>query len=401
MILGLIEDVLVLAHLLCLGNMEMMCMNGEIAFITPSVSYGGAEKILIFVANSCASVFDKVTIISLKKDKPALNIDHRVNVVYLNNKSRSKYKSKLLNKVVEKIKIVQMLRKSLKEINPNLLVAFGVNYIFISFLASIGLNIKIIGSERRSPQHLSFIWKSISRLIYPRCDGIVFQLEEAKSFYNTKTNYKSIVIPNPYLSPKNYVPYDTDKRHKTITAAAARLEHAKGFDILIKAFKLVKEKHPDFELVIYGCGNPDSEYGELIKSLKIEDSIKFPGLVADVVDAVYRSSVFVLPSRFEGIPNILLEVMGAGVPTVSCDCSPGGPRLLTDNGRRGLLVGVNDYKELSNAICKIIEDKALSTKLSNCGLEVRNEFRKEKISKMWIDFFMKVLSGNSNQLLNK
>lgn len=367
-------------------------MKMKIVFITDSLSYGGAEKMLTFVLNSCASIFDEVLLISLYNINVIYDLDDRVDLVCLGCAFSQNNQKGLLNKIINRFEAVVKLRKILLKINPDLICSFGINNILLSFLASLALDIKIVGSERRSPENLTFLWRQISKFVYQYCDGLVFQLEEAKNFYGHKVQEGSIVIPNPYLGYRDYIPCPANLRQKTITAAAARFEYAKGFDSLIKAFDLIRKSHQDMKLIIYGEGDTKLLYGELINILQLKEYVQFPGLVKDVASEVYSSSVFVLPSRYEGIPNTLLEVMGAGVPTVSYNCPPGGPKLLTNGGNRGLLVPVDDYEALALAICKVIDDENFSNCLSNKSLEVRKEFRPDAISRKWITYLKSILT---------
>ncbi|GAB1475510.1 glycosyltransferase family 4 protein [Bacillota bacterium] len=349
---------------------------------------------LTFVANSCADVFEQVYILSFYAEIIDFKLNKQIKLINLPGQLEyPNYKRSLYNKIIDALRLIKALRKEFVRLQPDLLCAFGIGHVYICLLAAFNLNIKVIGSERRSPADLSLFWKSVSKLFYANCDGMVFQLEEAKKFYCKSKSImdKSAIIPNPYLSGLNYVPCAAEIREKTISAGAARFEYEKGFDVLIKAFKFVKEKHGNYRLIIYGKDD-FTKYDSLIEYLDLKGSIEFPGLVEDIAAKVYSTSVFVLPSRFEGIPNILLEVMGAGVPTVSSDCPPGGPRLLTDEGRRGMLVPVEDYYALGTAICTIIEDKSLSSKLSNSSLEIRNQFDPTLISRKWIEYFTKVLN---------
>ncbi|KUP05094.1 hypothetical protein Q73_13495 [Bacillus coahuilensis m2-6] len=214
--------------------------------------------------------------------------------------------------------------------------------------------------------------------MFKLCDGLVFQTKDAMDYHGKLIAQKSTVIPNPYIRKGKPLDIYTGEREKVIATAAARFEHKKGIDILISAFFEVHKKHPDYRLVIFGAGHLYNQYIEQIKKLKIADKVDFPGLVSDVAMAVHKSKVFVLPSRFEGVPNVLMEVMGAGVPTIASDCHPGGPRLLTDNGRSGILVPVEDVSSMAKAICRIIEDEKLEKQLSRDGMNHIQSFSKEK-----------------------
>lgn len=368
-------------------------MNKRIVFITHRLNHGGAQRMLTFVANSCANFFEEVIFISMYNEKIEFEVDNRIKIIFLpGNMKFPTYKRSVFLKVRHTTTLIKLIRRELKKIKPDLVCAFGVNHVTLTLLSKVGLGIKMVGSERRSPQNLSKIWRKISELTYSKCDGMVFQLEEARDFYNDKIINKSIVIPNPYIGKNNKNIYDVKQRKNIISAAAARFEYEKGFDTLINAFSIIKKKHKEFNLVIYGKGDPVKHYGELIDKLGLNDSVEFPGIVKNVSEEIIKSTVFVLPSRSEGIPNVLLEVMGVGIPTVSCDCPPGGPRLLTDNGKRAILVPVDDYISLANGICRIIEDESLANSICSASQQVREEFNDKKIAETWIQYFNNILN---------
>jgi glycosyltransferase involved in cell wall biosynthesis len=361
-------------------------MKKTILFFTFNLSTGGAEKILTHVANTYSKSDFKV-IIASAYDKILLTIDKKIDLLVLQKEIHEpKARRNIWRKMRDIIKIVSRLRLVIKKISPDIVCSFGVRSLLVLYLANVGFKKRIITSERRSPYDLTLFWKYASKFLYSRCEGVVFQLEEARNFYSKKICQKSWVIPNPYLSKVEYPEISSFERSEIISSGAARLEYDKGFDVLIDAFSIVHEKHPNLYLIIFGDGNIEKMYGEQIRKYNLVEYISFPGVVQNVVEEIYKTSLFVLPSRNEGIPNILLEVMGAGVPVVASDCKPGGPRLLTNNGERGILVEVGNSKQMAYEICKIIESNEISDMLSKKAREVKSVFNENIINNMWIDF---------------
>ena len=217
--------------------------------------------------------------------------------------------------------------------------------------------------------------------LFLRCNTIVFQTKGAQECYSMKIREKSVIIPNPYIAIDNVVHREREKNY--IATAAARFEYKKGIDILIQAFSIFVEHFPDYKLVIIGDGALKHDYINLSKKLCIEDKIIFTGKKKNVIKEIIDCKFFVLPSRLEGIPNMLMEVMGAGIPAIASDCHPGGPRMLTDNGNAGLLFKTEDYIDLANKMELLIKDDELRHKIGKLEKNRMKEFAPDKILMQW------------------
>lgn len=288
-------------------------------------------------------------------------------------------------------KVLLTLRAFLKKESPDVVLSLGSDAVALSYLATRGLNIKLIGSERNDPGQLSRLWKVATRFVYPRCDGFAFQLKEVMKYYGLSENNRVQVIPNAYFG-KQYDSYvRAAERNNEISCASARVDRQKGLDILLKAFSLVHQKHPSHRLAIYGKLSRWEELKSLTSELGIDGCIDFKGQTDCLSDAIHSSRCFVLSSRYEGIPNTLIEAMASGVPTVSCDCPPGGPRMLTENGDAGLLCKVEDAEGLADCINRLLEDDGLCDTLSYKAQRVQQRFDASIISKRWVDLCESVL----------
>jgi len=147
-----------------------------------------------------------------------------------------------------------------------------------------------------------------------------------------------------------------------LIGATGRLAKQKGFDILLKAFSVVRERFPDTYLIIAGEGNERESLTKQIDRLGLSESVSLPGFVNDI-DAFYKAlTLFALPSRFEGMPNVLLEAMAAGVPVVACKVSGVGE--LLEDGVTGLLVAAEDANGLAESIVEILEDERKRSQLA-------------------------------------
>ncbi len=149
-------------------------------------------------------------------------------------------------------------------------------------------------------------------------------------------------------------PWLKDKEEPVIISAG-RLHDQKDFSTLIKAFVSRRRKEP-LKLIIFGEGEKRVELQALAEELGVMKSVSLPGFMDDIHAYLSRADLFVLSSRWEGLPNVLIEAMALGVPVISTDC-PSGPREILEGGKYGELVPVGDHKAMADAIAKVLRDK--------------------------------------------
>ena len=193
-----------------------------------------------------------------------------------------------------------------------------------------------------------------------------------------------IVIPNFILSRFFDVKPNYESR---IIGYVGRLHYEKGVDILIRAFALIKGFDNNAKLLIVGDGPLRGYILELAKRLRIEDSVEVTGSVPNtkVPEYLAKMSIFVLPSRYEGLPNALLQAMAAGLPIVAT--SVGSVSDIIINGRNGLLVSPEDVNELAKAIKLLMDNRELAMKLA---LQARKDAKRYTVTKI-IHCYEKVL----------
>jgi glycosyltransferase involved in cell wall biosynthesis len=139
-----------------------------------------------------------------------------------------------------------------------------------------------------------------------------------------------------------------------VILGAGRLERQKDFETLIRAFRHVRTDRPA-RLIILGRGSLKEQLQGLAQSLGVGDDVLLPGFVNNPFTYMARSSVFVLSSRFEGLPGVLIQAMATGCPVVSTDC-PSGPREILIDGELGPLVPVGDVEGLARGILETLDD---------------------------------------------
>nr|WP_239576133.1 glycosyltransferase [Enterococcus lemanii] len=169
-----------------------------------------------------------------------------------------------------------------------------------------------------------------------------------------------------------------------------RLVEQKNHALLIKAFAKVIDLFPNTELHIYGNGPLKLELENLARKLNVYEKVFINNAIPDVLSKVSDAKLFVLSSNYEGMPNVLIEMMAIGIPVIATDCPIGGPREIIEDGINGLLVPVNDTTELSKKIIQIIDDKEFAKELTKESIKVREKLNVKRICYQWESFIDRI-----------
>jgi glycosyltransferase involved in cell wall biosynthesis len=293
----------------------------------------------------------------------------------------------------KRIKQYKQLNKLVKEIHPDVICSFLNIPNMLAVLVGKRNKVPTVISERADPyQSISKIDK-LMHCIYNRADGAVFQTMGAQEFYGNELQKKSIVIPNPIVefSDKKW---DIDNTDKAI-AFVARFENAqKRQDVMLQAFRIVLKKQSDYELRFYGDGPDLDRIKKMAYELKINSNVCFCGVKKNINDELLKCRLFVLTSDYEGIPNSLLEAMSLGVPCISTDYSPGGARMLIENGVSGMLCDCGDYESIAKAIETLIDNDNLAITIGHKAMYVNEIFSYDKLMNDWERYLTKIQTGD-------
>jgi glycosyltransferase involved in cell wall biosynthesis len=204
-------------------------------------------------------------------------------------------------------------------------------------------------------RHHPAIQAAMPRL-YPRLDALTVLTKRDLDVYeeHLEGNVKLAHIPNMV---REIAGSNADLDAKTVLAVG-RLTPQKGYDLLIPAFARVAASYPDWRLRICGSGPQREELEDMIRERRLEEVIELHGPARDFGAEIARASLFVLSSRFEGLPLVLLEAMSKGMGIVSFDC-PTGPADVIEDHRNGILVPPGDVEALAAGVIELIEDPGL------------------------------------------
>jgi glycosyltransferase involved in cell wall biosynthesis len=363
---------------------------GRFAFVIPHLGAGGAQRVLTNAANQLAAQDLGVHIVALFAGydevfelDPAVAV-HRLGFeldplpdshpaaqrsaisAFYGRAVRPRLRSAA--NVPRVLMQAVRLRRVIREIAPEAIVSFLTTTNILVLMATRGLGIRTIVSERNDPRLQRNTWRvdAARRLLYRRADLVtantVGALEALASFV---PKGKLALLPNILASP----PGPSAVRFQAPTfICVARLVEQKGVDILIEASAKALQELPNWRLAILGDGPLRGELEALAGALGIAENIDWLGHVPDPYPYLCAAEFFILTSRFEGTPNALLEAMSSGLPAIVTDASP-GPLSLIGNGEAGLIVPAEDVAATAWAIVRLATDTPLRMRLAGAARE--------------------------------
>lgn len=218
--------------------------------------------------------------------------------------------------------------------------------------------------------------------IVSRFDRFVVLTNEDKGYWGNIPNI--VVIPNAAMLVGNKYSDVTEKR----VIAVGRLDYQKGFDRLIKAWKMVQQsgRFNDWKLDIFGQGEWKDMLNSMINDYGIAGTASINAPTKQIGDEYAKSSMLVMSSNYEGFPMVMIEAMACGLPVVSFDFKC-GPKDIIDDGKNGIIVHDGDIEGLANAMMKLMDNQTLRKTMSENAKKVVDTYSEENVMKQWLDLF--------------
>lgn len=242
------------------------------------------------------------------------------------------------------------------------------------------LDVVKVAQEHRPLRSRSPEQRDLALRHYPRLDMLLTLTERQARRYRRLLRRAIPVQAVPNGSPDYSGPLSDG--HSRVVVAAGRLKRTKGFDRLIDAWALVQPSFPDWRLEIYGDGPLREDLTQQMSRNGVADSVFLMGYATGLVRRMADASVFVLSSRAEGYPMVLLEAMSAGLAVVSVDC-PTGPREIVSSGHNGLLVPNDDIPALAAAMADVMSSQSRRKELGSAAREHAVQNSQSAIARRW------------------
>lgn len=334
----------------------------KISILLPSLNGGGAERTILKLAGGIASRGFAIDLVLARKQGPYLDeVPAGVKVIDLNAK--------------RDLFSLSALVRYLRHERPIALLS-GLHMNILAIIAKIitGGGMRVVVSERNSLhdrfKHYSYdkrlrLMPFLIRFFYPHADYVV---AVSQSVADELMNYVHLpsghirVIYNPVVTPDLVTKSREGLNHPwyspgepPVILAAGRLTAQKDFGTLIKAFHKTRTTHLS-RLLILGEGEERNALESLVSQLGLRESVSLPGFISNPYAYMAKSFVFVLSSRWEGLPGALIEAMYCGARLISTDCK-GGSREILCNGKYGRLVPINNVDALAQAMISALNNE--------------------------------------------
>jgi glycosyltransferase involved in cell wall biosynthesis len=358
----------------------------RLTLVTPTLSSGGSERALVLLAGGFLEQGYQVDVITLAgKEHDFYQLPNGVRRIALDISSPS---SNLFQAVWNNFHRGLILRRAINSLQPDVVISFLSATSVLTLISLIATRFIVIANEQASIQALqSAVWYCLIRLTFPLAYKVASVSDGVDNDFAWLPARKRAVIYNP-LTPINYdelildrLPAGVDPDKKWLVAMG-RLVKQKNYPLLLKAFKTIADKHPDWQLLIFGEGHLKPELEKLRGDFGLNDRVVFPGVTNNPFAIFKHSQLFVMSSHWEGLPTVLFEALSCGLPVISTDC-PSGPREIIRNGIDGLLVPTDDVTALAAAMNRLMSDDSERQRFAARAPEARERFSLKEILAKW------------------
>lgn len=340
----------------------------KILFFINHLADGGAERVATTLLNHlCEQNKVEVILFSNKENTYHINKKIQAHKIITDNS----------NKIINAIKRISRIRKTIKESKPDLIISFLTYTNIYILLANVFIRRKTIISEHNTLNRTkSLCIRIIRRLIYPTADKITFVTNTDRENFGLRK--KSITIYNP-ATFESYADY-SNRQKSVISITSYERWYNKGLDLLIKAWSKIAPQNPDWDLEIFGRINNGKLPGDI--SYQNTERIKLSDWSSNIAEELRTKSIFILTSRFEGCPCSLIEAMSQGCACIVTDCQ-GGQKEIIEDGVDGLIAQNENVDDIAAKLQLLIEDEKLREKLSAGAIEKVKQLDKSVFFAKW------------------
>lgn len=360
----------------------------KILFFVSSLHAGGAERVASTLASAWSRQGNLVVLVPTYtgKGRCFYPLHKDIKLIWLADRMGS-----LGRKFAAPLVKWFAIRRLVRETKPDIIISFLTNVNVNVLLAVRGLSVPVIVCERTNPafsHSAGKVLQTLRLITYPWASAVCLQTEASRVDFRRMVPKakRLLVIPNPLppelLTADAVEPLSkTEARYRLV--AMGRLVPIKRFSWLIQVFSTLAAEFPEWDLYIWGDGPLRATLNQQISQAGLDKRVILAGRTEQPWLALSHSDAFVLSSAVEGFPNVLLEAMALGLPSVTVDC-PSGPRELSNDGQEALLVPLHDTNALQQALRQLMQDSVLRNVLARQGAQsVRHRYALPRVLQLW------------------
>jgi len=369
----------------------------RLTIFVPALRGGGAERTVALLAGEWARRGHQVAVVTMEAPRPDdYLLPAPVSRVVIGGFGDSPSRAAA---IAANVRRARALAQHLRAFRPDALVTFLDTANIVGLVGARLARVPIVMTLRNDPRmyQLRAPWGRLRRLALPRAHVVVSQTAAVTQWVralaprvNALTIPNAAHVPGPSSDASDAAIPFSKRKH---VVAAGTITRQKGFDILIEAFARIARYHHDWDLVILGSGRRDEvdALDRLIRERKLEDRVILAGRRTHVAADFRRCDIFVLSSRWEGFPNVLLEAMACGLPAVAFNC-PSGPKEIVRHGVDGFLVPPEDAGHLAEGLAALMRDDGKRAQMAGRAADVLERFSIEKTMQQWDEAIAMALS---------
>lgn len=347
--------------------------------VVASLNSGGTERVAATIANYWSEKNVNVVIVLLNYGQGIFyKICPDITIERLSYCKSNKY----LIQVLEFFSTIFKLRKLLCRHEVDVLVSFLPHVNIISILAALGIRCRVVVSERNDleNQQLSVLWKVMRRLTYRLAEAVTVNNRRNVSILERFVPSKRIhLLPNPINLPESNISRSEDVRR---ILAVGRFSKQKGFDVLIEACRHMKCLNDGWVVEIVGKGEEEENLREHIRRYRLTDSVFLREVTESIWERYINSTILVVPSRYEGMPNVLLEGMALGIPPIVTD-QVGDLSIALAEVCKWIVVPIDSVEELAVAIDRLAYNPEEQLRISHEIVKVAVPFKLDHAIISW------------------
>ncbi|NRB58883.1 MAG: glycosyltransferase family 4 protein [Winogradskyella sp.] len=349
----------------------------KLDFLVNSLMSGGAERVLVLLANYFNKKGHEVSIITFNEPdiwKP----DEGIKRVRLHD---GKIKNHMIRSLFNLFKYYKK-----KENRPDILLPFIIHTNLIGIIIGKLYKIKTVAAEHNNHLEKTDKIGKFTRKYGYRFGSALTVLTNFDKPYYKKRKVNVHTMPNP-CAFDIYKEENRNRKKQIIAVGSLDRYHHKGFDNLIKIVSPVLKNHPDWKLRIVGGGEKGLDVlKDIAEQEGATDHIVFEGFSSKVSAIMRASEIFIMTSRFEGLPMVLIEAMSQGMACISYDCISGPSDIITHNVN-GILVENQDSEKMKIALEELIKNPEQRIKFAKESINSLDKFNIEEIYNKFINLF--------------